>query len=328
MTPGWTRAESPFHRGETAIHARLGIRDRIEAQVRRAGIRDYMPDQHREFFSMLPFMLVGRLDARAWPWATLRVGQPGFVASPDAHTLHFAGRSLPGDPCGAFQVGEPLGTLGIQLHTGRRNRANGTVSAVDDGGFTLTVNQSFGNCHKYIQARIPTWRAAACGPVSDAPVLSAADGQLLSRADTFFIASAWLGADAGAARGVDVSHKGGWPGFVRVDDARTLTVPDFVGNSYFNTLGNLALDPRAGLLFIDFDSGALVYVAARAEILWDDPQAVVLKGAQRLVRYHIQRVRRTAGVVPFAWSAPEYSPALRNTGVWAARAAPEVAAGV
>ncbi|TAM09891.1 MAG: pyridoxamine 5'-phosphate oxidase [Nevskiaceae bacterium] len=315
--PGWTRAESPFHDGEVAVHDRLGIHAVIEARVRRAGIRDYLLDQHREFFPMLPFMLVGRLDAQGWPWATLRVGRPGFVTSPDAHTLHFGGRSLPGDPCGAFHAGEALGTLGIQLHTGRRNRANGTVTAADGTGFTLAVNQSFGNCHKYIQARIPEWcERGTKESVAEASGLSMADRDLLSAADTFFIASAWLGGDAGIARGVDVSHKGGWPGFVRVEDAQTLTVPDFVGNSYFNTLGNLMLDPRAGLLFIDFAAGDLVYVAARAEILWDGPQTEWPRGTQRLVRFHVQRVRRAAGVVPFTWSAAEYSPALGTTGVW------------
>ncbi|MBZ4358990.1 pyridoxamine 5'-phosphate oxidase family protein, partial [Mycobacterium tuberculosis] len=80
-----------------------------------------------------------------------------------------------------------------------------------------------------------------------------------------------------------VSHRGGMPGFVRVDDARTLTTPDFSGNRFFNTLGNLQHDPRAGLLFVDFDNGDLLYVAARAEIVWDGPLVASFDGAQRVV---------------------------------------------
>ncbi len=95
---------------------------------------------------------------------------------------------------------------------------------------------------------------------------------MLANADTFFIASANVGEEAGPARGADVSHRGGMPGFVRIDDATTLTTPDFSGNRFFNTLGNLLHDPRAGLLFVDFASGDLLYVAALAEIVWDGPE--------------------------------------------------------
>ncbi|MBN3774458.1 2Fe-2S iron-sulfur cluster-binding protein, partial [Burkholderia sp. Se-20378] len=135
-----------------------------------------------------------------------------------------------------------------------------------------------------------------------------ADRALLAQADTFFVASANTSADAGAARGADVSHRGGMPGFVRVDDARTLTTPDFSGNRFFNTLGNLQHDPRAGLLFVDFDNGDLLYVAARAEIVWDGPLVASFDGAQRVVRFHVREVRRMRAVLPFRWSAVERAP--------------------
>src|SRR3546814_16147619 len=85
------------------------------------------------------------------------------------------------------------------------------------------------------------------------------------------------------ARGADVSHKGGRPGFIRVDDDRTLTVPDFGGNSFFNTIGNLACNRRAGLLFIDFDSGDLLSVAASAAPLWQDPAIKPFPAAKRQI---------------------------------------------
>ena len=54
------RAEtaSPFHSGETAVQERLGVRDKIEPFAKRV-VRDHMPDQHREFFGELPFVLAG-----------------------------------------------------------------------------------------------------------------------------------------------------------------------------------------------------------------------------------------------------------------------------
>ncbi|MCR4466030.1 pyridoxamine 5'-phosphate oxidase family protein [Burkholderia sp. SCN-KJ] len=309
--PGWELDVAPFHAGELAMQQRAGVTQAADAAGRR-GIRRFMPDQHRTFFAQLPFFVLGGVDAHGQPWATLRVGMPGFVTTPDARTLRIDGDALPGDPlAGTWQPGVPLGGLGIEFDTRRRNRVNGVVRAVDGGALTIAVEQSFGNCAKYIQGRTPTFvpsegDASIAADVSDR--LSDAARALLARADTFFVASANTSADAGAARGADVSHRGGMPGFVRVDDAHTLTTPDFSGNRFFNTLGNLQHDPRAGLLFVDFDSGDLLYVAARAEIVWDGPLVASFDGAQRVVRFHVREVRRTRGVLLFRWSAVERAP--------------------
>ncbi|WP_321796601.1 pyridoxamine 5'-phosphate oxidase family protein [Burkholderia sp. BCC1988] len=309
--PGWELDVAPFHAGELAMQQRAGVTQAADAAGRR-GIRRFMPDQHRTFFAQLPFFVLGGVDPDGQPWATLRVGMPGFVTTPDARTLRIDGDALPGDPlAGAWQPGVPLGGLGIEFDTRRRNRVNGIVRAVDGGALTIAVEQSFGNCAKYIQGRTPTLVPRE-GDVSIAADvsgrLSDADRALLAQADTFFVASANTSAGAGAARGADVSHRGGMPGFVRVDDAHTLTTPDFSGNRFFNTLGNLQHDPRAGLLFVDFDSGDLLYVAAHAEIVWDGPLVASFDGAQRVVRFHVREVRRTRGVLPFRWSAVERAP--------------------
>ena len=141
--------------------------------------------------------------------------------------------------------------------------------------------------------------------------------------------------ERGGARGVDVSHKGGRPGSVHADDARTLTVPDYVGNSYDNAMGNFMRNPQAGLLFIDFAAGDLLYVAARAEVLWDDARTASFAGALRFLRYHVLRVRRSVAALPMTWSAPQYAeqlvtpepgptwrsrrPTLREHGSWSPR---------
>jgi predicted pyridoxine 5'-phosphate oxidase superfamily flavin-nucleotide-binding protein len=313
VAPGWSGAQLPFHEGELAAQERAGVLS-VAASIGRRGIRDYMPDQHREFYAQLPFMVVGGVDAEGQPWATLRVGEPGFVSSPDARTLRIGGGALPGDPlAGTWRRGSRVGGLGIQLETRRRNRVNGIVTAIEGDALTLTVSQSFGNCPKYIQSRTPMRVSmiedeAAVEYPRVAAQLNDADHALLQRADTFFIASANVADEAGSARGVDVSHRGGLPGFVRVDDAVTLTTPDFSGNRLFNTIGNLLVEPRAGLLFIDFESGDLLYVAADAEIVWEAPELSEFPGAQRLVRFHIREVRHARAVLPFRWSAVQYAP--------------------
>ena len=317
----WGTDVSPFHAGEQAVQQRAGVRDVAESMGRR-GIRRFMPEQHREFFSAQPFVVIGGVDASGQPWATLRAGAPGFVSSPDARTLRIAGGALAGDPLAAgWHEGALLGGLGIEPRTRRRNRVNGVVRSVEGETLQVEVMQSFGNCPKYIQSRTPSFVErdgdAARAQPEIAAQLSSADRELLASADTFFIASANLSEEAGVGKGVDVSHRGGAPGFVRVDDATTLTTPDYSGNRLFNTLGNLTHDPRAGLLFIDFANGDLLYLAVRAEIIWDGAELASFAGAQRLVRFHVNEVRRSRGALPFRWSdaelAPQFLPKVRES---------------
>jgi hypothetical protein len=313
---GWDLEEVPFHAGEVAVQTRAGVRPKAEIGGRR-GIRRYMPEQHRQFFEQLPFIVLGGLDAHGQPWATLRIGEPGFVSSPDARTLRIAGQTLTGDPLdGCWREGSALGGLGIELPTRRRNRVNGVVTATDNDALTIAVRQSFGNCAKYIQSRTPTRVAAPSASAAGlqprrATALDLADRALIERSDTYFIATRGTLADDSASQGVDVSHRGGLPGFVRVEDDRTFLAPDYRGNLFFNTLGNLAVDPRAGLVFIDFEHGDLLYVAAHAEIVWNTPALEAFPGAERLVRFTVDEVRRCPAALPFRWSDVEYAPQWR-----------------
>lgn len=308
---------SPFHAGELAIQQRVGMRERI-ASVSAAFIRDHMPDQHRQFFAELPFFFIGAVDEAGQPWATMLAAEPGFIGTPDARTLDIAGGMLAGDPLrGRLRVGDHVGGLGLAPTTRRRNRVNGVIDAIDDDRMRIAVVQSFGNCPQYIQHRqhsaAPNVRAAR---VLRGAVLSDEDRSLIARSDTFFIASAYLDADAGDARGVDVSHRGGRPGFARVDDERTLTSPDFRGNFVFNTAGNLLRHPRAGLLFIDFERGDLLHLAVEAEIIWDGPEVEAFAGAERLLRFRIREVVRNVGALPFRWTEPQPATQIARTGSW------------
>lgn len=314
--PGWDLEEAPFHAGELAVQTRAGVRDKAEVGGRRS-IRRYMPDQHRQFFAQLPFIVLGGIDAQGQPWATLRFGEPGFVSSLDASTLRIAGEMLDGDPLvDAWGTGAALGGLGIEPPTRRRNRINGVVTDDADGALVVHVRQSFGNCAKYIQSRTPERMppqeaASPSAPWHLSATLDAADRALIERSDTYFIATRSTLHDDAPSQGVDVSHRGGLPGFVRVEDESTLLAPDYRGNQFFNTLGNIVEDSRAGLLFIDFDNGDVLYIAARAEIVWEGDALDEFADAQRLVRFNVEQVRRSPSALPFRWSAVEYAPQLR-----------------
>jgi len=276
-------------------------------------IRPFMPEQHRLFFAGLPYLLIGTADAADAPVATLLTGAPGFVQSPDATHLAIAAALDPTDPAvGSLVPGAEAGILGIDLATRRRNRANGRIVGRDRDGLAVAVDQSFGNCPQYIQRR-------AVEPVPRRPgsteILSALDTEaeaLIDAADTLFVAT--RSRDGLREGGADISHRGGRPGFVR-RRGNVLTVPDFSGNRYFNTLGNLIGEPRAAVLFLDFASGDLLVLQGRTEIDWTG--AAGLLGAQRSWSVTITGGWRRRAVVPLRWSDPEPAPQLARTGIWA-----------
>lgn len=300
---GAMTSPSPFHRGEREVQSRLGVRE-VEAWARKV-VRPCLPDQHRAFHTALPFLVAAARDARGQPWATLLTGRPGFVTSPDARTLLIDARPVPGDALeGALTQGAPLGLLGIEFATRRRNRVNGRVADSGSGGIRFTVDQTFGNCPQYIRER--EWHlneAEAPKAPRRGRSLTASQRRWIQSADTFFIASGHPGNEDDPRAGMDASHRGGEPGFVEVRGERRLVFPDYAGNNHFNTLGNLILDPRAGLAFVDFETGSLLQLAVRTRIDWDSPEVARFPGARRLVHCEIQAVVELPRGLPLRWSA-------------------------
>lgn len=302
---------TPFHSGELAVQERAGIRAAI-APVGARNIRRFLPDQHRQFFAELDLLFVGAVDAAGQPWATVLAGEPGFIASPTRTSLTVALLPDPDDPAApGFRDGAPLGLLGLMPQNRRRNRANGRITALDADGFSLEVTESFGNCPQYIHTRSRTPAAVSDRPAAERAERVGDEARAwIAGADTFFVATT-------APEGVDVSHRGGRPGFVTVTADGALLWPDFAGNNYFNTLGNLAVDPRAGLLFADFENGDLLQIAGTAETIWDGPELAAFRGADRLVRFTPSAVVLRRGVLPVRFTPQQASPVLVATGTWA-----------
>jgi hypothetical protein len=317
---------SPWHAGEKQLQERVGVAERMEAFGRKV-IRDQMPDQHRDFYRQLPFMLFAAVDAEGRPWASILEGVPGFAHSPEPRLLQLDSRPQAGDPAAAaLSVGAAIGMLGIELHTRRRNRLNGHIRQIDERGLSVAVEQAFGNCPQYIQlrqfefSRSPS--AVVPSPAEQLNGLDDAARELIASADTCFVASYVEHPDG--SRSVDISHRGGQAGFVRVE-GDCLTLPDFAGNLHFNTLGNLLLNPRAGLLFIDFASGELLQLSGRTELILDGPEITTFQGAERLLQLQVERLVRRPAALTLRWQFQSYSPNSLLTGNWTEAAARQAA---
>ncbi|WP_035998399.1 pyridoxamine 5'-phosphate oxidase family protein [Paraburkholderia caribensis] len=293
---------SVWHAGELALQEKAGVAD-VMADVGRRVIREYMPDQHREFFEQLPFIIIGSVDDAGNVWSTIRTGRAGFVRSPTSKSLRICALADEVDPVSrGIEVGKAVGLLGIDLFTRRRNRMNGVVSHVDESGFEVAVGQSFGNCPSYIHRRVmhavgDPEAVSASRPESSVRI-SAFCRSMIEAADTFFVATY---ADIDGKRQVDVSHRGGKPGFVRVDEDGTLTVPDFAGNSFFSTLGNILLNGKAGLVFANVSTGDLLQISGKAEVVVDSPEIAAFQGAERIWRFNPHTVTLRSGALALRW---------------------------
>lgn len=260
--------DSVFHPGEIAIQERTG--QRAIAERHASMIRDRLTTGARGFIERQGVVAVGAEAPDGTLWASLWCGEPGFVRSDPLGQrveLHSSSEyAVAGDPVRPIvRAGEPLAMLAIDLTKRARLRINGVVVGTSPTAVELAVRETFGNCVQYIQRRERI--VASCDTAQESVLhgtaIDADRRTLVERIDTLFVASIH------PARGVDVSHRGGNPGFVRVVNDRRLRVPDYQGNGLFQTLGNFEADPRAGLALVDFDRGRVLSLTGVAAIDFD-----------------------------------------------------------
>jgi predicted pyridoxine 5'-phosphate oxidase superfamily flavin-nucleotide-binding protein len=288
------------HRGERAVQRRAGFPDRPWGSAR-AGAA--VPAAAATFLQQQRLVVIGAAAPDGAVWASPLAGAPGFVTAPDERTVVARREPVPGDPLAAvFDSEHDVGMLAIEPASRRRMRINGRARQVADQ-LVVRTEQVYANCPKYIQAReVEGLAVATARGVARSAALSPAQRAWVAAADTFFVATR-----APDGLGADASHRGGRPGFVTVTEEGHLSWPDYVGNSMYMTLGNLELDPRAGLLFLDWERGRSLQLAGRASVDWDPGRAASVPGAQRVVDFEVDAVVQIDGAVPLRWTPPEYS---------------------
>ncbi|MFI7615239.1 pyridoxamine 5'-phosphate oxidase family protein [Nonomuraea terrae] len=276
------------HPGEVAVQRRAGVRQGGHGSSR---TRPEIPEVAAGFLRAQRMVVAGAADDLGRIWAAALTGPGGFADPRGERTIVLHALPAAGDPLhGLFTRERDLGLLAIEPHTRRRMRVNGRAVRA---GETLVVRteQVYANCPKYLQTREPTSAPGTPSLPARGTILEGRHQAWISAADTFFVATRAEGF------GADVSHRGGNPGFVRLTGPRSLDFPDYQGNNMFMTLGNLELDPGAGLLFADWERGETLQLTGRARVEW---------GERRVVRFEMDEYVHLAGTIPSAWTAPGY----------------------
>lgn len=291
-----------FHEGELAVQAQAGVQD-MASRVGKS-IRSVIPLAAQEFLISQPFVVVSSINQQGRVWASILAGQPGFMRALDERTVQINAKPASGDPLSENILwNDHIGMIVIEFATRRRMRINGTAK-IDDHAIQIHAEQVYSNCPKYIQAR--TWESHAQSN-NQTSVLSStefSDTQLswIQRADTFFIATHHK--DGGS----DASHRGGKPGFIQVLNKNTIKFPDYTGNTMFQTLGNISVNPNCGLLFIDFQRGTTLQLTGTAKIIWNQNELTEFTEAERAVEFCASEIIEIAGSLPLHWEFKSYSP--------------------
>ncbi len=298
---------SPFHPGELAVQANVGE----DQMARRNGqvITDRIPKGALNFVDKQPMVVASSLDADQNIWTSLLAGKPHFVLAETPSLVRLNPDLLVSARDDIFWSNiarhPVVGLLFIELSSRRRLRLNGRLEAAGSD-LLLTVGEAFPLCPRYIQRReieVTAPKGLPAAPTLTGTELSFELSGWIGGADTFFVGSAH------DAEHVDASHRGGKPGFVRVENAQTLLIPDYTGNSLFNTLGNLTVNPRAGLLFVDFERSETLQLSGRADLLFGPTdEADDTGGTGRRWRFHVESWRRQASLRGIEWAFVEYSP--------------------
>lgn len=301
MTTHHPPVPSGFHEGELAVQQQAGVRGEASRLRRMLDPADLSGGAARFLASQNLAILSGR-DHDGRLWTSPLTGPAGFLEATDANTLRVHTTPPPGDPLHDLVAGQPVGLLIIYFTKRRRFRINGWLAAREQGpraGLTIEADQAYGNCPQYIQQRdlTPNRVGNAGGPTSatsattDGAQLTDDDIAQVTTADTFFLGTTHPN------RGNDASHRGGPPGFVRVDDDGHLWWPDYQGNNMFNSFGNLAVDPTAALMFCDFASGRTLHLSGTARVERTDCGAAGDDGGTgRRVTFAVERTRAGAPI--------------------------------
>ncbi|WP_433603519.1 pyridoxamine 5'-phosphate oxidase family protein [Nocardia sp. CA-135953] len=291
---------SHFHPGEVAVQQRMGqahIADRVGRMIRAD-----IPDIAAGFLAEQPMVVIAAADLDGRMWAGAVVGSPGFVHVVDAETIAIAAFPAVGDPLhDALTRPVRIGMIALQPQRRRRMRVNG-VAAPTEAGLRIAVDQVYSNCPKYISRRqIESYRPDIELPAPrHSTELDARQHALIAAADAFFVATADIDGNA------DASHRGGNPGFLRVLSPTRLRWPDYQGNSMFMTLGNIAVNPRCGILIPDWTTGGTLQLSGTAELSWAPETRTA--GAQCSIDFAITEVIEIHGAGPLRWGPAELSP--------------------
>jgi len=256
-----------FHSGELNVQRMAG--EVIMANSNGRIINNALVSGAISFIEKQPMVVLGSIDDLGNVWASLVIGDFGFVKVENPKTLIFYKDIIHSNKNDIFYKNivknYNIGSLFIELSTRRRFRINGIITN-NNNTLKVNVEEAYPNCPKYIQQRaisISDHFKKLEPKHTEGNQLGDDQKDCIINADTIFISST---SNKGK---MDVSHRGGNLGFIEILKNNTLKIPDYKGNSMFNTLGNFVENPNSGMLLVNFDKGSTLQLTGKSELLFN-----------------------------------------------------------
>ena len=188
----------------------------------------------------------------------------------------------------------------------REDEATDSRQSIAEVQLVLKIEQSLGNCPKYLNKKHIEPAVSAPELISDSPQLPQRALDLLAKADLFFLSSSNHDLD------MDTNHRGGPAGFVRVisnePSGAVLCYPEYSGNRLYQTLGNLQVNPALGLCVPDFETGDMLYLTGSTQILIGPEASAILPRSNLAVKITTTAARFLTTALPFRGTTGESSP--------------------
>ncbi|HWR14044.1 MAG TPA: pyridoxamine 5'-phosphate oxidase family protein [Terriglobales bacterium] len=304
MSDPGTKLKGPWHEGEVEVQTRAGVREAAEELT--GMYQRYVQPGMVGFLAQQRFAVLATKDAQGRVWASVVAGAPGMIQVPDLRVIRLDAKLVETRlPVEDVKGNPQAGMLVIDLGRRIRVRINGRAGVEPDGSVVIGIDQTYGNCSQYIQRRTVVREAGGGGGEARLSAkLGTEQVAMIAKADTFFIASAH------PESGADASHRGGLPGFVKVESETRVIFPDYSGNNMFNTLGNVAVNPSVGLAFFDFETGTTLQLSGRATVDWESERVKQFKGARRVIDVEVEAVKETPEATSLRYRFEAYSPFL------------------
>ncbi|NOY48506.1 MAG: pyridoxamine 5'-phosphate oxidase [Chlorobi bacterium] len=297
-----------FHKGEIAVQQKVG--EQIMASSVGRIISDKIPKRVNRFIEEQPMIIVSSTDKFDHIWTSVLFGNIGFTSVLKENTISIEKSNIYSTITDVFfdniKEQKEIGTLFIELSTRRRFRINGTLQ-LTDSVIEVSVQEAYPNCPKYIQQRVvnvPKDYKQPKAVIENGTTINQQIKDWIIQSDTFFIGS------KSNNNKLDASHRGGNKGFIEIID-NTLKIPDYKGNSMYNTLGNIHQNSKAGLLFIDFEKGKILQLTGKSNLLFEqnsEEDLIKTGGTGRYLLFNIKKWIKTENHHNIKWDFLSNSP--------------------
>ncbi|KAF2117063.1 hypothetical protein BDV96DRAFT_17994 [Lophiotrema nucula] len=205
-------------------------------------------------------------------------------------------------------VAGALGEVEVEYEGNTAAKVDGAPDQQDQLQLVYKVEQSLGNCPKYLNQYDIQPALTTSKLISRSDVLSEEAKSLIRKVDMFFLSTS-------TAEDMDTNHRGGPPGFVRILSDTEIVYPEYSGNRLYQSLGNLQTNPKIGITFPDYETGTILYTTGEAEILVGEAAAQLLPGSNLALKIKIDEVRLVEGGLPFRGTRKipsPYNPLVRT----------------